>query len=185
MRVVTFVLALPVVIVACGGGEAPPEQPTLPPQIMSAPALDTLESFNVAYLRWVGTYDSLGVKFDEVAMLAKDAGVEKCDLVGLYCNSPEVVQPESLISDVCVVVPETVEIPGLETKTIDGGVYVTMTVLGPYESVADYYGYLFAFIGEKRYTICGPFVEYYPGMPEGTPPESLKSETRVPVMIGD
>jgi len=101
-------------------------------------------------------------------------------------TSPEAVEAAQANGTAMVEIawPVTGSVKGtteIRAYELPGGRMAHITHKGPYASCEPTYLRLFAWIGEKGLTICGPVREVYPNDPREVAPEEILTEIFVPV----
>ena len=84
-----------------------------------------LPELNVAYVRSIGPYNTIGRAIERLMQWAGPRGLlrfPETKLLGVYHDSPEVTEPDKLRADACITVPEGTRVDGdVGTMKIPGG----------------------------------------------------------------
>jgi AraC family transcriptional regulator len=104
-------------------------------KIMAKIEVKEMETFHLAYVRHIGSYDELGKKWDNLmGELMKWAGPRglvnfpATKLLTVYHDDPKVTDPEKLRTSLCITVPEETEVNGTIGKmSIQGGKFAVGT----------------------------------------------------------
>lgn len=102
-------------------------------------------SRRVAYIRHVGPYLQVGPTFQRIKTWAgsKDLVNDSTEILGMGLDDPSQTPPEQCRFDCGVTVPDGVEADGeVQIKTVPGGSYARLRLIGRYEHLPDAYGYL-------------------------------------------
>lgn len=145
-----------------------------------------LKPMRVAFMRHVGPYSQCGGTWD--ALLTR-LGAEGwlgagTMFLGLCHDDPDVTPHENLRYDACVTVDDTFEPEGdVGVEEIAGGDYAVTTHVGPYETLANTYAYLFGqwMPTSGREPRSAPCVEVYLNDPVSTEGEDLLTDVHVPL----
>ncbi len=147
-----------------------------------------IESFRVACVRHVGPYPEMAPAFGEVFAWAGAAGRMGPDArcVGLFHDNPQEVAPAALRADACLVVEPAFDgdpQAGIEARTVDGGAYAKAIHRGPYEALAESYGWLMGtWLPSSGRAMAGkPTFEIYLNSPLETAPADLLTELYLPL----
>ncbi|MFZ5969343.1 MAG: MerR family transcriptional regulator [Bacillota bacterium] len=90
--------------------------------------------------------------------------------------------PESADVEVCVPVDREFKSENISTRTLEGGLHVYTTHIGPYSEVGEAYGELMDWIKEEGYEITGaPFEKYIKGPEAQRSPKDFVTEVYFPV----
>lgn len=135
----------------------------------------------VAFLRHVGPYAEVGPTFQRLGAWAGPRGLlgPASEIIGLGWDDPEVTAPEKLRFDCCLVVPEGVGPEGeVGVRTIDGGPYAVLRVVGPYDLLPLAYRHLYGtwLPSSGREPKDVPPFEIYRNSPMDTAPERLVTD---------
>lgn len=142
----------------------------------------TTEKMHIAYLEHVGPYDQMGDLFYQLGEYAASKQLAG-DVVGIYYDDPEQVPAASLRSEIGIVVPEGFQPDsGYKVKELPAQKVVYAILKGPYAEVAKEYPYIFEWMEEKGYKLCGaPLREIYLEAGPDIPPEQLVTEVQIPI----
>ncbi len=140
------------------------------------------EKMTIVYLEHVGAYDQMGDLFYRLGEYAARNQLTG-DVVGIYYDDPEKVPAASLRSEIGIVVPEGFQPDsGYKVKELPAQKVVYAILKGPYAEIAKEYPYIFEWMEEKGYKLCGaPLREIYLEAGPDIPPEQLVTEVQIPV----
>jgi len=185
-NVLSFAISLMAIamIVGCGGGEQPakteqPVEPAFVAQVMNLPAM------KVASLAKMGPYTDAGKGISELmALVQTEKLTQRGAPFGLYLDNPANVKPESARYEICVPVDSATKNKvdkktGLVIKDAPAMTIAVTDYMGPYAQVGATYEKLYKWIGENKYEVAGPSVEYYLSDPAKVKPESLQAKVGV------
>lgn len=145
------------------------------------PKVEQLEDKHVAYVSFKGDYRGKSEVFANLFKTLGDwAGPKglfntETVMISAYNNDPQVTPPDELLLDVCMTVPEDVEVEGdIKKRTLPGGKYVVADVelAGPHE-YEEAWGALVKWIAdnnlEEMDTEGRPWYEIYKNDPKTHP----------------
>lgn len=140
----------------------------------------------VAFVRHIGPYAECGEAWGKLCAWAGRRGLlgPQTVNIGISYDDPEVTPPEKIRYDACVTVDDSVEPEGeVGVQTLRGGEYAVTTHRGPYEKLAETYGWIFGKWAPKsgRVVSSAPCLEVYLNDPHRTPPDQLRTEVCVPL----
>ncbi|NIM97401.1 MAG: hypothetical protein GTO24_04745 [candidate division Zixibacteria bacterium] len=142
----------------------------------------TAEKMTIAYLEHVGPYDQMGNLFYQLREYGASEQLAG-DVVGIYYDDPEKVPAASLRSEIGIVVPEGFQPDsGYKVKELPAQKVAYAILKGPYGEIAKEYPYMFEWMEEKGYKLCGaPLREIYLEAGPDIPPEQLVTEVQIPI----
>ena len=148
--------------------------------------LEQMPALRVAFIRYVGPFETVGVAWGRLTMWAGPRGLigPATRFLCVWLDDPEVTAPEKLRGDVCVTVSEAVPPEGeIGVRELPGGEYAVATHRGPY-----------GLLGETYARLCGqwapaagrelrdaPAFEVYLNDPRATPETELLTEVYLPL----
>ncbi|MGW0589134.1 MerR family transcriptional regulator [Streptosporangium sp. NPDC002607] len=122
----------------------------------------------VAVVRDVATLDRIGVVTSAcVARLLAAVGDPRELMIGLF---PLDLAPELTVA---VAVETSEDVPGTSPDVLPGGLYASVTHVGPYHQIPLTAHALLAWVGERGHTPEGPLREVYVSNPATTPQDRL------------
>ncbi|HEX7402209.1 MAG TPA: GyrI-like domain-containing protein [candidate division Zixibacteria bacterium] len=141
----------------------------------------TSEVMTLLYFEHTGPYDQIGATLNRLAEYAAKKGVDG-NMVGIYLDDPEAVRPESLRSEIGIVVPYGfMPDSGYGIQEIPARKVVYAILKGPYEEIAKEYPYITEWMKEKGYKMSAPITEIYLEAGPNVPPVQLVTEVQFPV----
>ncbi|MEJ2042013.1 MAG: AraC family transcriptional regulator [Reinekea sp.] len=155
--------------------------------------IETVEPIPVYAARHVGPYDNSGQAWGKLMSFAYPLKIkEKKNLLGkesmmfgISYDDPSIVDPADLRYDACITADDDVRLPpGIEQKTIEGGLYAIFLHKGSYEGLGDTYEAIFAsWVKDNQIALrdVPMFERYLNKDPRRTKPENLKTEIFVPI----
>jgi AraC family transcriptional regulator len=138
----------------------------------------------VAFVRHIGPYMEAGPVFERFIGWAVQQGLfgPNTKVIGMGHDNPQVVPADQLRFDCCVTVGDDFKPEGeVGVQTIGGGECAVLTHRGPYERLAESYGFLFGFWlpASGRKARQAPPFEVYLNSPNDTAPENLMTDIHV------
>ena len=156
---------------------------------MSEPSIKQTEPMTVAFLPMRGAYRQVPLALGRLYAWVSQQGLTPAGMpVAEYLSNPQVTPEDEALWEVWAPVAEQ---PGLdEAQPGDAGIGVkripAMTVAtvmhrGPYETMAETYESLGAWVAEQGYVMAGAPREAYHSDPAKVPPEEYLTEVSFPV----
>lgn len=148
-----------------------PEMEKKPEQAKPAEAiqLKTVEPFFYCAIEAMGSFDQHGKVFGQLYSEAQTQGVVSNEApFGVYWNSPSDTPVEKLKWEVGFPIAEKKDLKEpLKLKKWEFTAMVTAEYTGPFDSpeMGKLYGDLYSWIGKNQYTVFGPTMEKFLGMP--------------------
>jgi effector-binding domain-containing protein len=141
----------------------------------------TSDAMTLLYFDHTGPYDQIGITLNQLAEYAAKKGIEG-NMVGIWLDNPEAVLPESLKSEIGIVVPYGfMPDSGYGIEEIPARKVVYAILRGPYAEITKEYPYIMKWIKEKRYRVSGPITEIYLEAGPKVPPAQLVTEVQFPI----
>lgn len=143
----------------------------------------------ILMIRHQGSYEGISTPFEKLCNWADQCGVQYSRVIGIYYDNPDYVPESQLRSAACIEVAPGLILPNfgglrIEDSMINGGKYGTITVVGPYESLAMAWTQLTLNLEKKMGKSIrdnDPAFEVYVNDAETTPPEQLITELYMPI----
>lgn len=141
----------------------------------------TTEEMTLLYFEHTGPYDQIGTTLNQLADYATKKGIDG-NMVGIWLDNPEAVIPESLKSEIGVVVPYGyMPDSGYGIQEIPARKVVYAILKGPYPEITKEYPYIREWIKDKGYKLSAPVTEIYLEAGPNVPPVQLVTEVQFPV----
>jgi effector-binding domain-containing protein len=141
----------------------------------------TSDEITMLYFEHTGPYDQIGATLNQLADYAAKKGIES-NMVGIWLDNPEAVRPESLKSEIGIVIPYGfMPDSGYGIEEIPARKVVYAILKGPYTEITKEYPYIMEWIKEKGYKLSDHVMEIYLEAGPNVPPAQLVTEVQFPV----
>lgn len=141
----------------------------------------TSEEMTLLYFEHTGPYDQIGGTLNQLAEYAAKKGIEG-NMVGIYLDDQEVVRPESLRSEIGIMVPYGfMPDSGYGIQEIPARKVVYAILKGPYAEITKEYPYIMEWMKKKGYKMNAPMTEIYLEGGPNVPPTQLVTEVQFPI----
>jgi effector-binding domain-containing protein len=141
----------------------------------------TSEEMTLLYFEHTGPYDQIGATLNQLSEYAAKKGIDG-NMVGIWLDNPEAVIPESLKSEIGIVVPYGfMPDSGYGIQEIPARKVVYAIIKGPYTGITQEYPYIMEWMEKKGYKLSGHVTEIYLEAGPNVPPAQLVTEVQFPV----
>jgi len=167
-------------------GEFDPPLPLSPPLEVRKRHLPPMQ---VAFLRHVGPYDSVGPTWGRLMMWAGGKGLLSgmTGILGVIHDDPEITAPANQRYDAAVILRHADVLPDGEigVQQIGPGEYAVAQHRGPYEKLVDTYARMCGeWLPESGYELlAAPALEFYRNSPMDSAPENLLTDIYLPLEV--